>query len=350
LNRINNFDAVRIIAALVVIFGHAHPLSGHPDPTIFGNAVQSVAVKVFFVVSGFLVARSWESDPNPGRYLLRRGLRLLPGLALILALTVLVLGPALTTVPTSQYFADPTTWRYFVYNLVLQPVYSLPGVFTDNAYPAAVNGSLWSLPVEVLMYLILPFVMLTTIIDRSRWLFVIVAVAMALTSLVYLQRVPAEQQFVFWGMGSRSVFDVGPYFFIGALYAVTPLKNWLNAPVAILLIGLAAFFQTQSNLLQQLALMIALPYAVLAFAVQATPVISRLGRFGDPSYGVYLYGFPIQQTLFHFWPAMGPIDNAVASAVLSLLCGLGSWHLIEKRALAFKPYKKPKTLKGTTES
>lgn len=350
MNRINNFDAVRIIAALVVIFGHAHPLSAHPDPTIFGNGVQGVAVKVFFVVSGFLVARSWESDPHAGRYLLRRGLRLVPGLALILALTVLLLGPALTALPLSQYFADGATWRYFVHNLVLQPAYSLPGVFADNAYPFAVNGSLWSLPAEVLMYLILPFVMITTIIDRSRWLFVIVTVTMAVAALIYLQRVPPEGQFVVWGTGSRSVADVGPYFFIGALYAVTPMKNWLNAPVAILLLGLVAFFQVQSNLLQQIGLMIALPYAVLAFATQATPVLSRLGRFGDPSYGVYLYGFPIQQTLFHFWPSMGPIDNAIPSAVLALLFGFASWHLIEKRALAYKPYKKPKILEGTTES
>lgn len=350
MTRVNNFDAVRIFAALVVIFGHAHPLSANPDATIFGNGVQGIAVKVFFVVSGYLVAKSWESDPNPGRFLLRRGLRLLPGLALLLLLTVAVLGPVFTTLPIGEYLTNGGTWRYLVYNLVLYPVYALPGVFEHNLYPWAVNGSLWSLPAEVLMYLLLPVIYLAAVFDRSRRLFVLVTVALAVGSLYYLTHSTPESQLVYWGTGSRSVVDVGPYFFIGSLYAVTPMKNWLSAPVAILLIGMVALFQVPDYMLQQLGLMIALPYAVLAFATQATPVISRMGRFGDPSYGVYLYGFPVQQTLFYLFPKMGPLDNALWASVLALALGYGSWHLIEKRALALKPYKKQKVIQGLSQA
>lgn len=341
-HRSNNFDAVRIVAALVVIFGHAHPLSAHPDDVILGNAVQSIAVKIFFVVSGFLVARSWESDPHPGRYLMRRGLRLLPGLALVLLLTIVLLGPIFTTLSVPAYFIHGGTWRYFVYNMVLYPMYSLPGVFADNIYPNAVNGSLWSLPAEVSMYLLLPVVFLTTVIDRSRRLFILATCTIAILSLLYLSRSPADQQIVFWGTGSRSVADVGPYFFIGALYSVTSMKRWLSAPVSLLLIGILALFQTPDYMLQQIALMIVLPYAVLSFAVQPTPVISRMGRFGDPSYGVYLYGFPVQQALFHLGGStMGPLDNAIIATIITLILGYASWHLMEKRALAFKPSKKP---------
>ncbi|WP_343883858.1 acyltransferase [Rhodanobacter caeni] len=346
-HRSNNFDAVRIIAALVVIFGHAHPLSAHPDDAILGNAVQSVAVKIFFVVSGFLVARSWESDPHPGRYLMRRGLRLLPGLALVLLLTTVVLGPIFTTLPVPAYFGHGGTWRYFVYNMVLYPIYSLPGVFADNIYPNAVNGSLWSLPAEVSMYLLLPVVFLTTVIDRSRRLLILTTCTLALLSLLYLSRSPADQQIVFWGTGSRSVADVGPYFFIGAMYSATSMKRWLSAPVSILLVGILALFQTPDYLLQQVGLMVVLPYAVLSFASEPIPVISRMGRFGDPSYGVYLYGFPVQQALFHLGgPAMGPLDNAIIATIITLLLGYASWHLLEKRALAFKPSRKKPVLKS----
>lgn len=341
-HRSNNFDAVRIVAALVVIFGHAHPLSAHPDAVILSNAVQSVAVKIFFVVSGFLVARSWESDPHLGRYLIRRGLRLLPGLALVLLLTIILLGPAFTTLSVPAYFTHGSTWRYFVYNIALYPMYSLPGVFADNIYPNAVNGSLWSLPAEVSMYLLLPVVFLTTVIDRSRRLFILATCTIAILSLLYLLRSPVDQQIVLWGTGSRSVADVGPYFFIGALYSVTSMKRWLSAPVSLLLVGTLALFQTPNYMLQQIGLMIVLPYTVLSFAVQPTPVISRMGRFGDPSYGVYLYGFPVQQALFHLGGStMGPLDNAIIATVITLILGYASWHLMEKRALAFKPSKKP---------
>lgn len=349
-HRSNNFDAIRIVAALVVIFGHACPLSGHPDDVILGNAVQSIAVKIFFVVSGFLVAKSWESDPHVGRYLVRRGLRLLPGLAMVLLLTIGLLGPAFTTLSIPAYFAHGGTWRYFVYNLVLYPVYSLPGVFADNIYPNAVNGSLWSLPVEVAMYLLLPVVFLTTVFDRSRRLFILVTCTLVLLSLLYLSRSPADQQVVFWGTGSRSVADVGPYFFIGALYSVTSMKRWLSAPISLLLIGMLALFQVPDYALQQVGLMIVLPYAVLSFATQPVPVISKVGRFGDPSYGVYVYGFVVQQAIFHLaGPTMGPIDNAIVATAITLVLGYASWHLLEKRVLAFKPSKKKPVLKKSSK-
>lgn len=349
-HRSNNFDAIRIVAALVVIFGHAYPLSGHSDDVILGNAVQSLAVKIFFVVSGYLVARSWESDPHVGRYLMRRGLRLLPGLAMVLLLTVLVLGPIFTILPLSDYFSNGGTWRYFVYNMVLYPVYSLPGVFVHNVYPHAVNGSLWSLPAEVSMYLLLPVVFLTAMIDRSRRLFVLVTCTLAFLSLLYLSTSPADQQIVFWGTGSRSVADVGPYFFIGALYSVTSMKRWLSAPVSLLLIGVLALFQIPNYDLQQVGLMIVLPYAVLSFATQPVPVICKAGCFGDPSYGLYVYGFAVQQALFHLGgTTMGPISNAVIATFITLILAYASWHLLEKRALAFKPSRNQSVPKGLSE-
>lgn len=339
-HRSNNFDAIRIIAALVVIFGHANPLTAHPDSVIFGNAVQSIAVKVFFIVSGYLVAKSWESDPHLGRYLLRRALRLMPGLACVLLLTILVLGPAFTTLPIGTYIRSDGTWRYFIYNQVLYPIYGLPGVFANNVYPGAVNGSLWSLPAEVSMYLLLPIVFCTAIFDRSRRLFVLVTVVIAILSLIYLSRSPADQQIVFWGTGSRSVADVGPYFFLGALYSVTSLKRSLSAPVALLLVGILALFPVTNYVVQQVGLMVVLPYAVLSFALQPIPIVHRVGRFGDPSYGLYIYGFPVQQALVQIGgPAMGPIENALVATVVTLALGYASWHVLEKRALAFKPRK-----------
>lgn len=346
----NNFDAIRIVAALVVIFGHAHSLSATPDDVILGNAVQTIAVKIFFVVSGFLVARSWQSDPHVYRYLLRRGLRLFPGLALVLFLTIFVLGPLVTEIPLHAYFHDAATSRYFFYNIVLYPIYNLPGVFTHSTFPNAVNGSLWSLPAEVAMYVLLPVAFLTTVIDRSTRLTILVSATVALLMLLYVSRAPPDQMVVFWGTGARSVADVGSYFLVGALYSGTSLRRWLSAPVALLLVGAIALFHLPDDLMRQIALLMVLPYATLSFAVHAVPGVCKAGRFGDPSYGIYVYAFPVQQTLFHFsGPAMGPLENAFIASMISITLGYASWHLVEKRALAFKPKKEPTLLTNKSE-
>jgi len=71
----NNFDATRLVAAATVIYGHAHPLHQTPDITLLGKTVQVLAVNIFFVISGYLICASWQSDQNFFRYLQRRALR-----------------------------------------------------------------------------------------------------------------------------------------------------------------------------------------------------------------------------------------------------------------------------------
>jgi peptidoglycan/LPS O-acetylase OafA/YrhL len=344
-----------MIAALVVIFGHSHPLSGQPDPVIFGNAVQSIAVKIFFVVSGYLVAKSWWSDPNLGRFLMRRGLRLFPALAIVLLLTVLVLGPFFTTIPLSQYFHDAGVRTYFVRNLVLYPIYGLPGVFAENVYPSAVNGSLWSLPAEVSMYLLLPILAVISALSRSRAVFAALVIIGSFLCLHYLVTTAPDSQVVVWGTGSRSVADVGPFFFLGTLFTFGRLERLLNPGFALFMIAGAALFQLPQYWMQQIVLMVVLPYAVLSFCTAATPFLSRAGRFGDPSYGIYLYGFPVQQALFNLaGPTMGPLHNTLYSIPIVLALAYLSWHVFEKRALSFKPRKRPsdslETAKEVTQS
>lgn len=118
LSRHNNFDDIRILAAAALIFGHAHPLTRSAEVVVLGNSVQALAVKVFFVVSGFLIATSWQLDPIPCA-ISASGHCGFSGLAWFLALSVLVLGPALTMQPLGAYFMDGGTWRYFWSNLLL---------------------------------------------------------------------------------------------------------------------------------------------------------------------------------------------------------------------------------------
>jgi peptidoglycan/LPS O-acetylase OafA/YrhL len=133
--RDNNFDFLRQFAAFCVIVGHSQSL------------VSTFGVQIFFAVSGFLVTESWLRGPKIGSFLKKRTSRIFPGLMVCILLTALVMGPLLTRLPVGEYFDHPGTLLYLK-NIFLSPVYFLPGLFEGNTYPNAVNGSLWSLPVE----------------------------------------------------------------------------------------------------------------------------------------------------------------------------------------------------------
>lgn len=337
LKRKNNFDAVRILAASAVIYGHAHPLTAAPDLVFLGNTIQSFAVKVFFIISGFLVARSWVSDSNPVRYLAKRALRIFPGLFLLLLLTVFVLGPAMTSLPLGEYFSSSWTWVYLFYNGALYPAYNLPGVFLENMYPSAVNGSLWSLPAEFLMYLVFPVVYAISWLDKTNRLLIAFTAGLCLLSLYVIRVALPLQPIVIYGTGLASVLDTAPYFFLGAMFSLTRLRNQLNTTIALFLIGVLVFVLPQTALGCELGLYLVAPYCVLSFATAASPVLQRVGRWGDPSYGIYLYGWPMQQIVCHFVPNVSAIDNALIALPLATIAAYGSWYLIENRALAIKP-------------
>lgn len=342
-SRTNNFDALRLLAAAAVIFGHAHPLTKSAEVVVLGNSVQALAVKIFFVVSGFLIATSWELDPNPVRYLRKRALRIFPGLAFLLTLTVLFLGPLATKLPLADYFASAATYKYFWSNLLLQPVYALADLFPVNPYPAAVNGSLWSLPVEFLMYLAMPVVLVFSRIGRGNALFVAFTFALLSVSIVALRMGGAAPAQVFYGTGLASVLDVAPYFFLGSVYALTSLRKLLEPAFALFIIGMTALFQPSHAAVAETALYVLLPICVLSFGLASTPILRRAGRYGDFSYGLYLYGFVVQQALLSVYPAMSALENTFASLGIALILAIVSWHLIESPALKFKK-RRPKAI------
>ena len=100
----NNFDAIRMLAALLVIYGHSYPLLGVAGPGWLGSSVQTVGVKIFFCISGFLIAKSWFGDGNVERYLLKRSLRIFPGLFLNVLVVCLIIGPLVTNLSLIEYF------------------------------------------------------------------------------------------------------------------------------------------------------------------------------------------------------------------------------------------------------
>ena len=157
--RDNNFNLIRLIAALSVLFSHSVAVLGLPSSREFffdhlSLSLAEMAVDVFFVTSGFLVTGSLVNRGDVIAFLWARALRIYPAIWVMLILTVFALAPALTTLPLAEYFTSPKTHDYFAKcaTLIGGVRYSLPDVFETMPLKTEFNGSLWTLPIELRLY------------------------------------------------------------------------------------------------------------------------------------------------------------------------------------------------------
>lgn len=324
----NNFDAARIAAALAVVVGHAFELTGYGHaPRVLGVPLHVLGVQVFFVISGFLIASSWLRQPSLPRYLRNRSLRIFPGLILVVLLSVFLLGPLVTALSDPEYFAHPRTWRYLV-NIILRPQFDLPGVFETLPHARSVNGSLWTLPVEFICYLAVPLVLLF-----ARWR-VPAVIAFAFLGVVIDQFV--SEPLVVWGTSVQKGSDLFTFFALGMFVALVG-PRMLRLEYAMLLLAAQVLIAALNQpVVARWTLWITLTYCVLSFCLQSTPVIRRAARYGDLSYGLYIYAFPVQQLVVTFLPSIPLAVNVVVVVVLTAVSAFISWHLVEKHALKLK--------------
>lgn len=340
----DNFSIIRLAAAITVVYGHSFPLTGTPDLAFLGNAIYSMAVKVFFVISGYLITESWLFDPCIVRYFIKRALRIFPALIVVICLSAIILGPLVTSLPVGTYFENPNFLNYFK-NIYLYPIYNLPGVFTKNIYPIAVNGSLWSLPVEFLMYIFVPIILLHKTAARFRVFTVTILLATASLYFLHGAGIHYNTNLGFFVFSLRSALDVAPYFFIGSSLRLLAPRLRPDIQVAVLISGIALLIPTRS-FYPELALYLVLPYTIIAFAQAKPAQFAFIDRIGDLSYGVYLFGFPFQQLVVQvFGTAHHPLMTCALALPPTLVCAYLSWHLVERRCIALKPKRKTLTLK-----
>ncbi len=332
-SRDNDFDAIRVFAALAVLVGHAFPLTGMPHPPLVaGVKLFDLGVYVFFSLSGFLIATSWRRSPRAVPFLLRRVFRIFPALGLVVLVTLFLLGPLVSELGPAGYFAHPGSWAYLG-NLTLVPQYTLPGVFLENPVDATVNGSLWTLGPEFLCYLgVLALGLLVVRAARPEgWRLAAAAGGGALLAIVLL--VPGLTP-----RGFRDVLTVVVFFAAGAVLAELSSLGRLGVlRRTSVLIPLTVGWVVAGSFLPETAAValawLALPCLVVGWGGRSTPGLRRASRFGDVSYGLYLWGFPVQQTVVLVAPELPlPLDILIV-AVLTGLLALASWWLVERRAI-----------------
>jgi len=335
--RNNNFNLIRLIAALAVIFSHSVAALGlPPEREVFfgrlGFSLGEMAVDVFFVTSGFLVTGSLVGRGSLVAFLWARALRIYPALIVMLVLTVFGLAPALTSLPLGEYLASPRTHEYFLKcaTLIGGVRYSLPGVFEALPLKGEFNGSLWTLPVEVRLYLDL----------AAAWL------ALALFPAIRAQ-----------AMRLALPLAAGAWFVLILRLKLTGAANGADIRVFMFLYG-SALYLWRDKVPMSGAALIALPAVLVSasfdktaffvvYALSLAPLVMHLAylpggavrRFnacGDFSYGVYIWAFPIQQTLALAFPGLSLWEMIALSAAITLAIAHLSWRLVEKRALSLK--------------
>jgi peptidoglycan/LPS O-acetylase OafA/YrhL len=342
MNRNNNFTALRWLAAGLVLYGHSFVFLGLPEPAFMGwVALGPLGVYIFFSISGYLVAQSWVSDPNYFRFLRRRALRIFPGLIVCTVLTVVLLGPLMTDLRLVDYFKSQYTRGYFT-NIGLYMTYYLPGVFETNTYPSAVNGSLWTLPAEFSMYLALALFGLLRV-PRIGW----VVATLGLMALSKFWAMQTPDMLVYYRTDVRQIVICGVYFWVGAAFLRYKINRFFST-TSIFGAVIIWLCLTRWPEIFVMASWVILPYLALAFGLASSPWLSRLTRY-DYSYGIYIYAFPIQQTVAKFWPQM-PIGLYLAiTGTATLVLAALSWHWIEHPALKLKPTR-PRNVELTEES
>jgi len=337
--RDNNFNLIRIAAAYAVLITHSFALAigtgdAEPFQNILGMSIGGIAVDVFFITSGFLVTASLLRRQSTIEFVWARVLRIYPALLIMLLLSVFGLGLFFTTVPWSSYVVDPKTYKYFLKCLTLFSgvVYELPGVFENNPYKTAVNGSLWTMPHELRMYAILALIWVSlrfTPRFRSKT-FEITVVSGALVAGVFviLNHIGISN---YDGTTMRLFF----MFFCGATYFI--LKDRIVLSYSIFYIFLVTLLLAMLN--KQIfffAYIVTVAYILFFVAYVPSGTIRTYNKLGDYSYGIYIYAFPVQQSIAALIPGISVLSMVILSSAITLLFAIFSWHFLEKHALNLK--------------
>jgi peptidoglycan/LPS O-acetylase OafA/YrhL len=328
----DNFLLLRFIAASLVIYGHAPAIAGGYAPMdIFvrmgwGEYSGAIAVDIFFIVSGFLVTGSFYRQQHLINFVWARFIRIIPAYLACLLLSAFLIGPLFSTHSFKEYILDHGAYTYVWENLKLEPrgmLWNLPGVFTGNPKRATVNGSIWTLPAEVRMYAWVAIFGLVGAI-RRRWLFNIALFGLFVFGSAQPDNIPMVPFDSYVHLAA--LFGIGGFCYMNRL--------WIPVHGGLLLAAGILAWLLRSTAVYPVLFAICETLFVFWFAYNTR--WRGFNRFGDYSYGIYLWGFPMQQVVNVFAPLLPALLNALFGFLGALSIAVASWHALEKPALRLK--------------
>jgi peptidoglycan/LPS O-acetylase OafA/YrhL len=326
---------------MMVLFTHAYPLGGfgrEPIDALLGGqeSFGSLAVIGFFVISGFLVTHSLLYSYSYKQYFIKRALRIFPAFWVCLIITAFVFAPF-------AYFIEFHTLGNFFGNspyppityvtsnfLLLMHQYRIDNIFAHNPDPYTFDSSLWTLFLEAKAYILLAVIGLLGALKKRQYivfitffsLFIILLADPIIDTSNKFVRLIWDKDFLFY----TTYFIAGTILFIYRKYI--PLNKYLF--ITLITVALTAFY---FHLLHQILTFIA-PYMVIWLAL--TLPLQQFTKYGDFSYGIYIYAYPIQQLLIIFHLNNNLYIYFLLEILVTLLLAITSWYLIESPALNLK--------------
>jgi peptidoglycan/LPS O-acetylase OafA/YrhL len=338
-SRENNFDFLRLLLAVIVLQYHSFPCAGSTTHSFkerlmtFQIGGGWIAVNFFFVISGFLITSSWLRSAGLADYLRKRFLRIYPGLFVAMLFCAFLIGP-LTGASLPGYFSEFRTYLYFK-PLILGPVEPLPGVLAQVPWKRVVNGSLWTIRFEIFCYLFLAALGLCGLLRRRICMLVVLAIAIiASRSVARDWPHPWKLEVAYLG----SLWEAPrflSYFMAGVCFYLW--RDHILSSRVLALCALALLCAGYAFGLEAAMLPLCGSYLVFFVAFNQRLPMQRVGAYGDFSYGVYLYAFPVQQLLV-YWLAVArhPLVLTAMALPITLLLSLASWKLVEQPFLRRK--------------
>lgn len=321
--RSNNLNFMKFIGAFLVIYAHAFVITGKTDqiiklPIDFAVDWGGIAVAFFFFFSGFYVTKSLLVRKKKISFWAARIGRLYPALLAVVVCTAFIVGPIVSEYSADIYFRSKGTYKY-LFGAIMLPQYKLPGVFVNNHLQYTVNGSIWSLTLEMICYFGLYGAFCLKLLEKKK--------------LKWINFIFAGAVFLIFGIRSQEIYQFRAYirplctFIVGMEYYI--FRE--NIKIDIFKIAAATFIGgiLFKYGLDDLCIILIFPYLISAFAFWKKQLPKYFAVLGEYSYGIYLVAFPVQQILASYLPQMNVSQNTVIALMMSLVVAIPLHHLIE---------------------
>lgn len=335
----NSYSIIRIIAAILVVWTHSYSVvlgvdTKEPLRELTGYSLGSHAVHIFFTLSGFMVAASWERSRSLFDFILARALRIMPALVCVCLAIVILSGLLLTKAAPGEYWTVRNIGTFLAKSLLIfSSDTRLAGVFGNNPSPGEINASIWTIRYEVICYAsLMVFMLLTGLLRLSvngRRLLLLGILGVSAT-LLLLPELTSQSP-----LASRMIRLVFA-FYIGVLAWFERDRVRLAFPYLVTIWVLWAISVELDSVLKLPLVIVATAYLGFWLGSFRAGWLQEAADRTDLSYGIYVSGFFIQQCLIQMFPHQGIISNAISAVLLSALTAWFSWNWIERPALQLR--------------
>lgn len=321
-----NLHFIKFIAAIAVMFFHAFSIatgdSSEECIVYITNGELNfgmLAVSIFFLVGGFFIAKSIQRLKTGKAYFKARMRKILPPLVFVNFL-VMIMGAFFSKYTIKQYFGMVETWKYML-NSIFILVHNLPGVFVNNVYSQTVNGSLWTLPVEVFCYIACFIIYRLGFMSRKKFKITLPIVLVFFCGIYYMGN---NIQIIRSLIRPCMLFYIGMFFWIYRDKILLE-KKW--AIISFVCLCISIYFRATN-----VGMILFFPYIVFVLCFEIKQVSELVGSLGNYSYGIYLWGFPVQQAITQkMGGAMNPYLNFILALPIVMILARITYLFTEKR-------------------